>query len=374
MILTAIYSDVLLEEDRNLIAGHAVRYEVYSDLRFKGLSSFRQRLEKKLAVILQTRFKLETVYSLGTAPRALVKQCRQMNADLYIMHQELPTCMGERLIKNGCRVAFDLEDWYSEDLLPEARAERPLRLLRSAESFALQNGAYCTTTSNALAAELASAYLCPAPQVVYNVFPSLSGRPGDQKDFSGPLKLFWFSQTIGPGRGLEGFIRLMGFIHTGLELHLLGNLRDGYESVLNALMPEQHKLHFHGPVPEPELAAKIEEFDIGLALELAEPPSRYYTITNKFFQYMQSGLPVIASDTAGQAEGFRKYKPGFKLQVNAAEQDAAALEHWLNDPAAIKQARQAALSAAGNYNWENESKKLLNCIDQVFEYTGQLTN
>jgi glycosyltransferase involved in cell wall biosynthesis len=371
VILTAIYSDALLKEDRRLIAGCAVQYEFYSDLRFGGINAVRQRLEKKLAIVLQSRFQLETIYSLGTGPRALVRRCKKLDADLYIMHQEMPTCIGGRLIKQGYRVAFDLEDWYAEDLLPSARAQRPLQLLRAAESFALQHGVYCTTTSQVLAGQLAQAYRSAAPRVIYNVFPSPKEPVTEQKYFSRPLKLFWFSQTIGPGRGLEEFIKLSGFMPTGIELHLLGKARDGYENLLTSLMPAQHSLYFHPLVPEPQLAAKIAEFDIGLALELAVPPSRNYTITNKFFQYIQSGLPVVASDTAGQREGFEKYALGFKLPADAREDTAAALERWLSDPAALERARHAAIHAAKHYNWENESKKLLHYINDAFEHTSQ---
>ena len=38
----------------------------------------------------------------------------------------------------------DLEDWFSEDLLPEARRHRPLRLLRSLERELLSRGAFAS--------------------------------------------------------------------------------------------------------------------------------------------------------------------------------------------------------------------------------------
>jgi len=115
-----------------------------------------------------------------------------------------------------------------------------------------------------------------------------------------------------------------------------------------------------------ELLHKIAGFDIGLALELTSPPSRNYTITNKFFQYLQAGLPVIASETEGQNEGFEQFKPGFKLSQQPNLNQVTALKNWLNDTAALKLAREKAIATAGVYNWENESNKLLGILEQAF--------
>ena len=68
-------------------------------------------------------------------------------------------------------MAVDVEDWYSEDLMFTDRRSRPLRLLRAAESFALNHAVYTTTTSESMAAGLAATYGCRAPLVLRNTFP-----------------------------------------------------------------------------------------------------------------------------------------------------------------------------------------------------------
>lgn len=132
-------------------------------------------------------------------------------------------------------------------------------------------------------------------------------------------------------------------------------------------MPYRHQLYFHEPVSPQQLPAKIAGFDIGLALELDTPMSRNYTITNKLFQYIQSGLPVIASKTAGQTEAFKEFTPGFMLSQQPTETETAQLYEWLNNPAKLKAARLRAIAAAEVYNWENESKKLLAIIKNTLE-------
>jgi len=367
-ILTNIISADLYRQDLLAIGAFpGIKLQAISNLSASNLNSFTDKFLSKIGRLLLRNFKIENSLALGYGAARYYNKAKAVKADLYICHQELATYIGTRLLNKGYKVAFDFEDWYSEDLLPQARAERPISLLRQIEAIALNKGTYCITTSNALAYQLAQVYLCPQPKVIYNVFPSPGSVHHKIKEFGKPLKLFWFSQTIGPGRGLEQFMNVLSMLRTPLELHLLGNITAGYRAILTSLMPAQHHLYFHSLVGENQLAAKIAGFDIGLALELDTPPSRNYTITNKFFQYIQSGLPVIASETAGQHEAFDKFKPGFKLSQQPSPEQIGELDSWLSNPGELQLAQQQAIEAAAFYNWENESKKLLQLVNNALE-------
>ncbi|MBC7913698.1 MAG: glycosyltransferase [Pyrinomonadaceae bacterium] len=361
-ILTSVYSRGLSRQDQFLIQNHNIKLVKVSDLTKKDKHSLIDRGLKKLGALLIKYLDFETSLALGYGSFRYYKICKSIKADLYICHQELATYIGNKLVKSGCKVAFDFEDWYSEDLLPDARNKRPVNLLRKAESKALNSGLFSITTSGALARVLSKTYSCKLPAVIYNAFQSNTHLPQKNKDFNTPLKLFWFSQTIGTGRGLEEFIQVLASVKNAVELHLLGAITLEYTEELRLLIPQQHQIHFHKLVEEQYLAEKIASFDIGLALEKTEPLSRNYTITNKFFQYLQAGLPVIASETAGQTEAFNTYKPGFMLNKNPAPSQAADFENWLNDPESLTIAQNRAKEAAHFYNWENESKKLIQLV------------
>lgn len=369
-VINSVYSAALKEQDNKLIDSYSICVHHAVDLTRPGFRSLVDKLIFKTARGLIKYAHIESSLALGYGSYKYYQTARSIQADLYICHQELATFIGNKLLKAGYKAAFDLEDWYSEDLLPTDRKMRPVKLLKKAEAFALQNGTFCTTTSRALAEKLSIVYSSKAPEVIYNVFPLRSDLLNNKKAFVHPLKLFWFSQTIGPGRGLEEFIGLINNFQIPLELHLLGNISDGYREKLKALMPSQHQIFFHELVPENELASKIATFDIGLALELTSPPSRNYTITNKFFQYIQAGLPVIVSETHGQKEAFVKFKPGFILLNPTTESEIATLDDWLNSPAELANARERAIEAARFYNWENEAKKLIRLIKNALEPAG----
>lgn len=367
-ILTGSVSADLYAQDLAAIANFPnISLQLVSDLSKTNLGSIADRFFNKLGRWAIRRFKIENSLALGYGALRYYNAARAIKADLYICHQELPTYIGTCLLNAGFKVAFDLEDWYSEDLLPEARTERPISLLQRAESDALNKGAFCITTSNTLAEKLAQQYSSPKPQVIYNVFPTPEISFQNTKLFSKPIKLFWFSQTIGPGRGLEQFIKILHLLKTPVELNLLGKITEAYRQSLIASLPRQHHLFFHELVPENQLATKIAEFDIGLALELDTPASRNYTITNKFFQYIQSGLPIITSETEGQKEGFELFRPGFKLSQKPDSTEIEALEKWLNSAEELQLARNRAVEACAFYNWENESKKLISLVGTALE-------
>lgn len=368
IVLNSIHSSELQELDARLIQDYPmITIRHVSDLTKKNTASFIDRAVHKLGRIMSRYFKINTSFALGYGSFRYPRKAAAINADLVICHQEVGAFTGTKILKYSANVAFDIEDWYSEDLLPEARRERPIRLLKKIEKTALKKGIYCTTTSYSMAKKMAEYYSVKVPDVIYNVFPLRERLLEKKKQFLLPLKLFWFSQTIGPGRGIEEFIKVLNFENNNLQLHLLGNSDPSYRKFLTGLVPCREMLFFHEQVPEMELPDKIATFDIGLALELTEPPNHDYTISNKFFQYLQSGIPVIATATAGQQEAFENFKPGFIIPPNPGTADKTNLEIWLNDKKALQAAQAAAKRAAATYCWDVESEKFLRLVKNALK-------
>lgn len=365
IIVTSIYAKDLFAQDRELVKNYDISIKTVANLDKRSLQTLIDKLLLKLGVWANAYLKLSNKFTLGYGVHRYVSICLQQQADLYLCHQELATYIGTQLLKRGLKVGFDFEDWYSEDLLPTARKTRSLQLLKAMEKQALQQGTFSYTTSDALAKVLCEHYNCKMPYTLYNVFPQPNIDNHTSIEPKPHLNLFWFSQTIGEGRGLEEFIALLNQLQTKVALHLLGDVSSYFSQKLERLLAKPHQLFFHPLVPPSQLPAKIATFDIGLALEKTTPPSRNYTITNKFFQYIQSGLPIIASATAGQLEIFEKGSPG--LLLSAAPEMAKDLDHWLSDVTAMNHAKAKALQLASIYNWENEEKKLLHMIKQHME-------
>ena len=175
-----------------------------------------------------------------------------------------------------------------------------------------------------------------------------------------PVSIHWFSQTIGLGRGLDTLFQALDGLEGNWELHLRGNLK-GYEQWLEQACPTgvRERLKVHVLVENEELLSRIAEHDIGFAGELAEPPSRNLTITNKFFQYLQAGLAVVASDTAGQREAVAQVGGGALLFPNGeAPILRKLLQSLILNKTDLQEHRRMAWEPGERLCWEKEVMRL----------------
>ncbi|HEX2852744.1 MAG TPA: glycosyltransferase [Opitutaceae bacterium] len=329
------------------------------------LANFLQRCGTWGARLLCVRLRIELAQSLGPAG-ALLRFARSHPADLTIVHTEIPIWAAEHLVGDGRRVAVDIEDWYSEDLMFADRRSRPLRLLRRAENFVLHHAVYSSTTSQSMASALAETYRCRAPLVIHNTFP-LQSQPRTDRPPGGDAPAFiWFSQTIGPGRGLELFFAAWARTTQRSRVCLVGDERPGYRQRLLERIPEHRRgdVTFHPLVTPEALPLKLAEYDLGLALEPHWPRNRDVTISNKIFQYMNAGLALVATDTAGQSEVMRAApESGLLLQAHETTRNAAALDALLGDPARLRACQNASRAAAvEKFCWEKDAQQLLAAV------------
>jgi hypothetical protein len=309
-------------------------------------------------------------------------------ATLRIAHLE-PSFLAAAHSGGFAPLFADFEDWYAEDLLPGSRSERLTAALRNAERAALMESSACWCTSEAMASSLSAAYGAPAPLVVRNVFPrrfreSIDGRWSDRptmsrfatsndpvgvRPASAPVSFHWFSQTIGPGRGLEHAFQALDGLCGGWELHLRGALGN-HGPWLESVCPPgvRRRVSIHPLVSTDELTSRIAEHDVGLACEAQQPRSRDVTITNKFFQYLQAGLAVVASDTAGQREAAFA-APGAVELYHAGDPGTlrSVLQELVDNRQKLRIARGVAWEAGGRLCWENEAPTLVEAVEKALD-------
>lgn len=301
----------------------------------------------------------------GYGVTALLHAALEHRADLTIVHSEAGLWVGEQLLKRGQQVGVDFEDWFSEDLLPEARRQRPIARIRELESRLARECPYVLTTSRAMSDAMSAAYSCRPPTVVYNTFSDtasqVDGKVKDRRDCGIP-SLHWFSQNIGPGRGLEVLFRALAILEQPFECHLRGAIsRDSMNWLDGQLSPAVRRHVFtHDTVPTDQLLSRIAEHDVGLALETMRIRSRDLTITNKVFQYLQAGLAVIATATTGQQEVLRESPDaGFLIEEGDPNALAECLGALLRERDLLTRRKAAARRAfAQQWAWERQLEGL----------------
>ena len=313
----------------------------------------------------------ESPHQLGFVVNSMTAHARAIAADLFIAHSEPALYVAWTLMRDGRRVGVDMEDWFSEDLLPESRRQRPLRLLRFLERELLVHGVCASCPSRVMSEALANEYDCKPPIVLYNAFPLADQEviDGCRKDRCNPdiPSILWYSQTLGPSRGIEDLVAAVPLLQSEAELHLRCRPLPGMEDWIRNHIPEcwRQRVFFHPLVTNEQLLSRVAEHDIGFAGEMKYCRSRDLTVTNKVLHYLLGGLAVVASDTTGQCEVAEQASGAVELYPSG---DPRALAEVLNEltgsPERLARAKTSALQAAKRaFCWEKQEGALLQAVD-----------
>lgn len=302
----------------------------------------------------------------------LVELAASEPADWFIAHTQPALPVAAAAARQWkAQLGFDCEDLLAE-------VDDRANLVRSIERDLLPQCDYVSTASECMARKLVDDYQIPAPLVLHNVFSRGLARgliPPEERLPSSKLRLHWFGQTIGIGRGIEEALDAISMVGEQVELHLRGRISDDYRSLLQTLANRRgvaKQLFFHDQVDHENLIREMDVFDVGLALERPENANYSRTVTNKVFSYLLAGLAIAATDTPGQREILDQIpSAGFVYPAHNPRALADALQVWLVDHNALRAAQQAAWDVARQrFCWDVEKDKFLNALQSA---SGQLT-
>jgi len=294
----------------------------------------------------------------------LAELAAAQSADWYIAHTQaaLPAA-ALAAHRWDARLGFDCED-----LLAEMGSD-PTALVQAIENTYLQQCDYISVPSTAIANRLREQYLISEPTVLYNVFPTKLANsllhPSERR-LDGPLKLHWFGQTIGSGRGLEQVIQGAKALDEAVEFHLRGRVSESYRSQLTSSTDGSNiSLIFHPLIPHDELINSLDQFHIGIAAEVTENEGYARTATNKIFSYLLGGLAIAASATQGQRE-IMEQKPMVGFIYADPDQLSAWLKRFALDREALRAAQIESWDLAREkFCWDLEQEKLLSVLSET---------
>ncbi|UOE48328.1 hypothetical protein MTO98_28365 [Mucilaginibacter sp. SMC90] len=295
---------------------------------------------------------------------------KKIKTDLYIAHNlgALPAAMLAAQ-HNGAKIGYDAEDMHSGQFT--STHDESYRLNKYIEEKYFNRVDYFTAASPLIALYYKQGYSYLNPVVINNVFPKTTLKIGQNYKANEPLKLFWFSQTIGPDRGLEDVIKAMAAAAGKVQLHLLGSCNETHKAALlnlaRTLKLSTDQLWFHEPVAADEIFNFANQFDIGVATETGIPLNRDICLTNKIFTYIQCGLAMIASDTQAQTLFVEQYPTAGKLYQKSNLQSLTdCINFYLQNPDVLYQTRlENYRLGQTELNWETESHVFLELVQNV---------
>jgi glycosyltransferase involved in cell wall biosynthesis len=170
---------------------------------------------------------------------------------------------------------------------------------------------------------------------------------------------------ININRGAEEAVSAMQFTE-GAILLIIG---DG--DVIPALksmtldLNLQDKVRFLPRQPLERLAAYTAMADIGITFDKDTNINYRYSLPNKLFDYIQAGLPVLASPLPEVKKIIADYGCGAFIENHNPQHIAACFTQFMNDDQFLSECRTNALKASIILNGETEQKPLLSLFKQL---------
>lgn len=312
--------------------------------------------------------------ALHPAVSALSALATSQSADLFIGHNLAGlVAAGRAARRTSAHLAFDAEDFHLGEIEDGREHESQRDLVRVIESRWLPLCSYLTAASPGISREVELTYGVPAPRVILNVFPRAQAPCCPQVPTVEPGPgVYWFSQTIGPYRGLETAVRAIGAASSRPHLYLRGSPAVGYVDELLNLARERGaagRIHILPPLRPSALVRDAARFHLGLGAEVSVCRNRLIALTNKVFVYLLAGLPVLLSETPAQAKLAEEIGlAGELFPVDDHEALAASIDRLLLDSDRLSKARSSAWELGQTrFNWEIEKGKFLESVEAALE-------
>ncbi len=188
------------------------------------------------------------------------------------------------------------------------------------------------------------------------------------------LKLIWFGQKIGPGRGLEELFQALieiSHVDTGsFLLTLIGEWDAKFKtneflSFQEAVVDTSISVEVLQPLSQVGLHVHLSHYDIGLALEPGKDLNNTLALSNKIMTYNQAGLYVLATNTKAQSQFIQECPDRGMLCGQSASEIRLALEILLSNKKAIFKGKETRFKSGRKLGWEREAIKLISLWNDV---------
>ncbi len=190
--------------------------------------------------------------------------------------------------------------------------------------------------------------------------PELSKETETETDNGNKLLSMIYLGVLNLGRGLEILIEVV-LNRNDIELTIVGDgplLAD-----LKTLASNNPRIHFLGKKNPSELLPILINSDVGVNLLEGNSLNYFYSLANKFFDYIHAGLPVLCMNYPEYQSIAGRYDciyPVENLDVETVNQSLDSID---KKSPTFQSKKVQAKQAATVFNWDIEGGRLLEIFD-----------
>jgi glycosyltransferase involved in cell wall biosynthesis len=296
---------------------------------------------------------------------------QQHKADIVHVHDLPLLWMGDQLAKQWrARLVYDAHEiYYEQDTLSSAQKEelanQERRLMKNIDIFSTVNGAIAEYFSSIHGVTPLVLLNCTdMPHDGFNAKSRSMLREKSSLPENAKVVLYqgWFSHE----RNLLTLVQAAEFLSENAYLVLIGYGEYGKE--LHAVLegkPWADKVRFIGQIDSKEIMVYTAGADLGVIPYQAVDLNHKLCSPNKFFEYVQAGVPVLAQDLIFFREMAALYGVVSACDLSNIFGMAAEIKALIDNGERLEKMRVACHEAAKTLNWETEGKKLVNAYSKL---------
>lgn len=256
----------------------------------------------------------------------------------------------------GKKLVYDAHEYFTE--VPEL-INRPKvqNVWLTIEKFIIPKIKYAITVGGEIAKEYEKKY--NVPFVVVRNCPVLIEQEMSTK--SGAYLLY--QGALNKGRGLEALIEAMQEIDIPLKIAGSGDLDEELKRLVDNFNIAE-KVEFLGLLEPSQLPELTQNAFAGINVSENLGLSYYYSLNNKYFDYIQAGLPSITNPFPEYVALNNEFECCVFANANATE-IAASVKLLLNDASLYTSLKKNCLLARQHLTWQLEEKKLITLYEAV---------
>lgn len=322
----------------NLIVCDGLGNEIKSGVSIIDAGNFREKARLK-------RFR--------ESPKAIKNILLQNNPDVIHFHDPELLFMGLFFCKRKVKVIYDSHENVPKQILSKPYIPIFFRKIISStmticENYVVKRLTGVVTVTEELQARFLK--VNPCAYLVRN-FPELSYFP--DIDFTKKDNSFVYAGGITQIRGFSQMSEAA--LKSKVKITMYGP-KDS-DCVFDNV---NSYIEYKGNIRQSDLFSVLSHASVGLVV-LAKVPNYLDSYPIKMFEYMASGMAVIASDIPMWKDIIEKYKCGLCVDPSNVKAIAETLVWCVEHPEeVIMMGKNGMVAVRTVFNWESESKKLIN--------------
>lgn len=262
-------------------------------------------------------------------------------------------------------LVYDSHEYFTE--VPELEHNRfAKKVWKWFERTLVPRVKYCITVNDSIAGFFARDY-GKKFVVVRNVPMPLPDAPQQATAFPGETDvriLILQGSGINVHRGSEELLEAMHLLDERYVLWVIGS-GDVIQTLRKMAEDIPERVRFFPRMPYAEMMEYTRKGHLGMSLDKSNNLNYQYSLPNKLFDYIQAGIPVLASGLPEVSRIIDTYSVGYTVTKVEPQQLAQAIQAVFENEVRYKEMQANCKTAARELHWDNEKKILTALLNRV---------